>query len=646
MIRFVRESSMHSMPHGQWRPSLTALLAAVGTLASNRAGPNFHKPRVPHGQWRPNRTALLAAVGALTSSGAGPNFHKPRAPHSQWQRSRTALLAAVAALASGCAVGPNFHKSPAPADADYAPAPLPESSAAADIHGGEAQHYVPGGDIPFQWWELFQSPALNSLIERAFKANPTITAAQAALAQAQELVYAQQGFYFPSVGATYQAERHKIAGNLTNDQAPGVQGNGDNLSAPLQTPGVPPYTKPLYYNFQTAELTVGFVPDVFGGNRRQVESLAAQTEVKRFALEATYITLASNVAAAAIQEASLRAQIRATQDIIAADEKALSILRDEFRLGQAMRIDVALLETALAQAKATLPPLQLAFEQGRDLIRALVGNLPNQDVAETFELDALHLPPEVPVSLPAKIIEQRPDVRAAEAQLHSANAQVGVAVAAMLPQFSITGSYGGNADQFSWMFRHGGPFWNLVGDVTQPLFEGGTLLHRKRAAQQALKQAAAQYQSAVITAYQNVADTLHASLCDADALAANVDAERAAKVTYELTQRQMQTGYVNTLILIAAETAYDQALLGRVQAQAARYGDTVALFQALGGGWWNRTAKASAAATASATATASAMNTGVHGNAGSGAAASSTSGAREEPARVAAVSDLVGAAAQ
>ncbi len=504
------------------------------------------------------------------------------------------FLVTVAALASSCAVGPNFHEPQAPANAGYAPAALPETSSSAPVQGGEPQHYMSGRDIPFEWWELFRSPALNSLIEKAFKANPTIPAAQAALAQARELVYAQQGFYFPSVGATYQAERHEIAGNLTNDQAPGVQGNGDNLLAPRQTPGVPPYTEPLYYSFQTAELTVGFVPDVFGGNRRQVESLAAQTELQRFALEASYITLASNVAAAAIQEASLRAQIRATREIIDDEEKALNILRDQFRLGQAMRIDVAAQETALAQAQATLPPLQLQFEQGRDLIRALVGNLPNQDVPETFELDDLHLPPELPISIPSKIIEQRPDVRAAAAQLHVANAQVGVAVAAMLPQFSITGSYGGNADQFSWMFRHGGPFWNLVGDVTQPLFEGGTLLHRKRAADQALKQAAAQYQSAVITAYQNVADTLHATLSDAEALAADVEAEKAAKVTYDLTRRQMQAGYVNTLILLTAEMAYDQALLSRVQAQATRYADTVALFQALGGGWWNRTAKRSA----------------------------------------------------
>jgi len=510
---------------------------------------------------------------------------------------RRTFLVAAAVLASSCAVGPNFHKPEAPASAGYAPTPLPETSSSAQIHGGEVQRFIAGRDIPFEWWELFQSPALNSLIDKAFKANPTIAAAQAALRQAQELVYAQQGFYFPSVGATYQAERHKIAGNLTNDQAPGVQGNGDNLLPPLQTPGIPPYTAPLYYNFQTAELMVGFVPDVFGGNRRQVESLAAQAETQRFALEATYITLASNVVAAAIQEASLRAQIRATRKIIDADEKSLQILRDQFRLGQAMRIDVAAQETVLAQAKATLPPLQLQFEQGRDLIRALVGNLPNQDVPETFELDALTLPPELPLSLPARIIEQRPDVRAAEAQLHSANAQVGVAVAAMLPQFPITGSYGGNADQFSWMFRSGGPFWNLVGDITQPLFQGGTLLHRKRAANEALKQAAAQYQNTVITAYQNVADTLHASLSDADALAANVDAENAAKVTYDLIRRQMEVGYVNYLILLGAETAYQQALLSRVQAQATRYGDTVALFQALGGGWWNRTAQASVAHT-------------------------------------------------
>jgi NodT family efflux transporter outer membrane factor (OMF) lipoprotein len=504
---------------------------------------------------------------------------------------RPAVLGVAAISAAGCAVGPDFHKLAAPANAGFTVQALPEASASAEVHGGEPQRFNVGADIPFQWWESFHSSELNTLIERAFKANPTLTAAQAALRQAHELVYAQEGAFYPSFGATYQAERHKIAGNLTNDQAPGVQGNGDNLLAPLQDPNNPPYTAPLYYNFQTAELTVGFVPDVFGANRRQVESVAAQAEAQRFALEATYITLASNIAAAAIQEASLRAQIRATGQIITAYEHSLEILKTQFKLGYVMRIDVAAQETALAQARATLPPLEEQFEQTRDLLRALAGNLPNEDIPETFELDALQLPPEIPLSLPARIIEQRPDVRAAEAQLHAANAQVGVAIAAMLPSIPITGSYGGNADQFSWMFRSGGPFWNLVGDVTQPLFQGGTLLHRKRAAAAGLKQAAAQYQSAVLIAYQNVADALHASLADADSLAANVAAESAAKITYDLTQRQMEAGYVNYLALLSAESAYNQALLSRVQAQAARYSDTVALFQALGGGWWNRTAQ-------------------------------------------------------
>ena len=500
----------------------------------------------------------------------------------------TSLLVVAAAFAAGCAVGPSYHRPEAPANAGYAPVPLPQSSASAPVHGGEAQRLMGGRDIPFEWWELFKSPVLNALVERAFRANPTISSAQAALVHAQELVYAQQGYFFPTVAANYAFQRTKIAGNVTVDDSPGTQGNGDNLNPPLLDLNHFPHTAPLYYDYHTAQLTVGFVPDVFGANWRQVEALAAQTEAQQFALEATYITLASNVVAAAIQEAALRAQIEATRQIIAADEKSVGVLRDQFRLGYAMGIDVAAQETALAQARATLPPLEEQFEQTRDLIRALVGQLPNQDVAETFELDALQLPPELPVSLPARIIEQRPDVRAAEAQLHAANAQVGVAVAAMLPQISITGAYGGNADQFAWMFRKGGPFWSLVGGVTQPIFEGGTLLHRKRAADQALKQAAAQYQSSVLTAFQNVADTLHASLSDADALAANVRAENAAKVTYDLTRRQMEVGYVNYLILLNAETTYQQALILRVQAQATRYGDTVALFQALGGGWWNR----------------------------------------------------------
>jgi len=351
----------------------------------------------------------------------------------------------------------------------------------------------------------------------------------------------------------------------------------------VEDPQHEPHNQPSYYTFYTADLSVGFVPDVLGGNRRQVESLAAQKDAQRLALEATYITLASNVVGAAIQEASLRAQLRATQEIIEADEKSLKILRDQFRLGFAMRIDVAAQEAALAQVSRHAAPLQKQLEQTRDLMRALAGKLPNEE-EETFELDALQLPPEVPLSLPAKIIEQRPDVRAAEAQLRAANAEVGVAVAAMLPQFSITGQYGGNAPKSLGCSAMADRSGACTATSANPSSRG-TLLHQERAAKQALKQAAAQYQSTVIAAYQNVADALHLSLSDADALAADVEAEKSAKVTYDLTRRQMERGYVDTLTLLNAETAYQQTLLTRVQAQAARYGDTVALFQALGGGW-------------------------------------------------------------
>ncbi len=497
-------------------------------------------------------------------------------------------LVTIAAL-PGCAVGPNFQQPRAPPGAGFTPTPLPPVTAAAHVPGGDAQRFVEGQDVAFDWWRAFDSPALNSLVEQALRANPTVAAAQAALRQGQEQVYAQRGYFYPSVAADYAFERQKLPGNTASTSAPGLQGNGQNLvpSGPAQ---------PLIYNYHTAELTVGYTPDVFGSNRRKVESLEAQAHMQRFELEATYVTLAANVVAAAIQEASLRAQLTATGEIIDYNERSLQVVLDRYQQGYAMAVDVAAQQAQLAQVRALLPPLQKQFEQTRDLLRALVGKLPNQELEQTFELSSLTLPRELPLSLPAKIIEQRPDVRAAAEQLHAANAQVGVAIAAMLPQFSISGSAGGSANEFAWMFRDGGPFWNLIGGVAQPLFAGGTLLHGKRAADQALRQAGAQYQQAVLTAYQNVADTLHAMLADADELAAAHAAEGAAKVTLDLTREQMQDGFTDYLAELAAESAYQQALLNLVQAQATRFGDTAALYQALGGGWWNRAAALAAAA--------------------------------------------------
>jgi NodT family efflux transporter outer membrane factor (OMF) lipoprotein len=488
---------------------------------------------------------------------------------------------ATALAAAGCAVGPDFKKPAAPAGAGYTAEPLPQSTASADVLGGEAQRFVAGQDVAFKWWESFGSADLDALVEQAFRNNPSVPAAQAALRQAQEMLKAQYGYFFPSIGAGYSYERQKVSGNTANSTEPGMQGNGTDIVQPAPA-------RPLFYNFSTADLTVGFTPDVFGANRRKVESLDAQKQMQRYELEATFVTLATNVVAAAIQEASTRAQIDATQKIVDYNQKTLRILQDKFQQGYAMNLDVALVEAQLAQAEATLPPLNKQLEQTRDLLHALLGEMPNGKLDQTFTMASLKLPRDLPLSLPSKLIEQRPDVLAAEEQMRSQNAQVGVAVAAMLPQFSITGAIGGGANEFDNMFSPGGPFWALIGGVTQPVFEGGTLLHTRRAADQALLQAAAQYQSTVIAAYQNVADTLHAVVDDASGLEADNTAERAARKAADVAQDQLKEGYTDYATALAAEITYQQAVLSLVQAQATRFGDTVALYQSLGGGWWNR----------------------------------------------------------
>jgi NodT family efflux transporter outer membrane factor (OMF) lipoprotein len=467
----------------------------------------------------------------------------------------------------GCAVGPDF-KRPAPPDVSgYSPQPLPAQTVSAPIGEGEAQRFVQGLDIPGQWWTLFHSPMLNAMVGQAIATNPTLPAAQAALRQAWEDVYAQQGSLYPTITAGFSPTRAKSPASL----------------APIPSANI------FYYSLFTAPVTVSYAPDVFGGTRRQIESLIATAESQRFQLEATYLTLTSNVVAAAVQEASLRGQIAATEEIIKIDSEALDILRRQLALGEAAGADVAAQEAALAQAQALLPPLQKQLSAERDLLTALLGRFPSQVPAETFDLVKLQLPCDLPVSLPAKLVEQRPDVRSAEAQLHAASAEIGVAVAARLPQFSLTGNAGTTALTFSSLAVPGNVFWTLAGNVTQTVFDAGTLLHKQRAAVAAFDQAAAQYRSTVISAFQNVADSLHALESDADTLKAAVATEKAAADSLDITRHQLQLGAINYLGLLTAESAYQTALVNVVQAQATRLADTAALFQALGGGWWNRT---------------------------------------------------------
>ena len=481
-----------------------------------------------------------------------------------------ALIARVAALgallAAGCAVGPNFKKPAAPEVSGYTASPLATTAGTAGLAGGETQRFVQGGDISADWWTLFHSTPLNELIEHSLTKNPDLKAAQAALSAAREDVLAQRGVYYPSVSAGFSASRQRQSGQL----------------APTPNANV------FLFNLFTPEVSVSYVPDVFGLNRRTVESLEAQAEAVRFQMIATYNTLTANVVVTAIQQGSVQLQIEATRQLIDLNTRTLEILRYQFAKGYANGLDVAAQESQLAQVAATLPPLLKQAAQLRDLIATLTGEFPAQAPAGTFELTSLQLPQDLPLSVPAELVTQRPDIRQAEANLHAASAKIGIAVANRLPNITLSAGTGSTALAINQLFTSGTGFWSVGADLTAPIFQGGALLHQERSARDAYVQAAEQYRSAVLTAFQNVADTLTALEQDAEALKAASTAADAAKVTLDLAQRQWQDGYASYLALISAEQSYQQARINLVQAQASRYADTAALFQALGGGWWHR----------------------------------------------------------
>lgn len=479
---------------------------------------------------------------------------------------RTAAAVGAVLLLSGCAVGPNFIRPPPPDVAGYTSEPLGRVTVAAKARAGEAQRFDRARDLPGDWWTLFRSRALNALVEKALANNPDLRAAQAALRIAKENVYAQQGALFPSVDGSFGGIRQKSA-----------------IASPSDVGSDAPT-----FNLFTGQLNVSYSPDVFGGTRRSIEALGAQADSQQFALEATYLTLTSNLAGAAVQEASLRGQIAATLTIIKIETDVLSLTRRQRELGAVSEADVVTQEAALAQAEQTLPPLRKQLAQQRNLLAALTGGFPSQQMPEQFVLESLQLPRDLPVSLASQLVEQRPDIRAVEANLHAASAEIGVAIANRLPNITLTAATGNTALSVDQLFASGSGFWSAAGVVTQPIFHGGTLLHRELAAKAAFDQAAAQYQSVVITAFQNVADALRAIQLDAVALQKAVASERASAKSLDIARHRLELGDINYLSLLNAQQTYQQALLSLAQARAARFADTVALFQALGGGWWNR----------------------------------------------------------
>jgi NodT family efflux transporter outer membrane factor (OMF) lipoprotein len=470
-------------------------------------------------------------------------------------------------ILAACAVGPDFKQPSAPSGADYTQTQLPSKTAATSGAAGGAQRFEVGGDIPGQWWTLFQSAELNDLIDRAFKQSPTITAAQATLAVARENMLAQRGLLFPSIG---------------------VDASGSRNATPTAALSPVAANNQRIYSLYTGELTVSYSLDAFGLNRRMIESAAAQADGQRFELEAAYLTLSSNVVLAAVNVASLRGQIAAQEEAIATHIELRDILRRQTALGEIAEADLLQEEALLAQAQAALPPLQKQLALQRNALTALVGGFPNEKLVDDFDLDTLHLPEDLPVSLPSKLVEQRPDILAAGAALHTASAQVGVAIASRLPQISLTAALGTSPNAIHNAFTPYNQFFTILGSAAQPIFQGGALLHRQRAAQASFQQAAAQYRSTVTNAFQNVADVLQSVQADAATLQAAVTAEQAASRSLSVAQARLRVGEVPYLSMLAAQQTYLSARITAIQARAARFADTAALFQAVGGGWWNR----------------------------------------------------------
>jgi len=484
-----------------------------------------------------------------------------------WRSHHLASQIVIAVLLSGCAVGPDFTSPSSPEVGSFLPAQRNSSTNPDRVPG---QKLVHGGEIPPQWWEMLRSETLNRLVQEAIEHNADLAAAEAAVRVARANAEAQRGSLFPTVDATLDASRQKIA------TAPVVDANTGEQS-----------TGPSRYSVVTRQVSVSFVPDVWGGKRRQIESADAEVEAQAFQREGVYLTLASNVALAAIEEARLRGQIVAIRRVIELQIELLHILQRQYNAGQIGQSDVATQETAVAQARLSLPPLELQLAKQQNLLAFLTGRLPNEARLPAFRLATFQLPRVLPLSVPGNLVRQRPDIRTAEASLRRANAEIGAAIADRLPQITLSANAGktwSNVPDLS----PAGAFWLVGGNVAQKVFDAGILANKQRAAEEATTQCLFQYRSVVMAAFQNVADVLKALQTDARAIEAAAAAKSAALKNVDLLRRQLEQGQVNVSLLIEAQRAYLDTSLASVDAQASRFADTVALFQALGGGWWNR----------------------------------------------------------
>lgn len=491
----------------------------------------------------------------------------PRPVSSPLHRRLPALT--LATLLSGCAVGPDFTSPAAPDVAHYTA--QHDASSPQDT-----QQLQAGVDIPAQWWTLFQSDALDRLVRQALAASPTLDEARARLRQATEDLNADTGSrMLPAVNGNLSGARKKV-----DPSAYGV---------PVAEPP-PPFT---LYN---ASIDVSYTLDVFGGNRRALEGLAAQVDYQSHEWQAARMALAANVVTTAIRQADLSERRAATQELLAAQLRQEEIMRQRVAAGGVAQADLANQELLVAQTRATLPPLDKQLAQATHQLAVYLGLPPAALATPPLRLSDLTLPAQVPTGVPSALTRQRPDILAAEALWRKASADVGVATANLYPQFTLTASFGSqrtSAGQLS----DGVNVWNLGLGLVQPLFRGGELRARKRSAEAAYDAAAASYQQTVLDGFRQVADALRAVQTDGEAYLAYDQAWRRADEAERIAQGRFEAGGISHQSLLDSQRQLLQTRIARTEADAARYADTAALLQALGGGWWN---EAPAAATSSA----------------------------------------------
>ena len=487
--------------------------------------------------------------------------------HSNWTRAAVASLALC--LVTGCNVGAKYQPPTAPSLTAYTPQPQPAETATSAGPAGVAQHFDASASIPAQWWTLFHSPELNSMMEQALANSPTLAQAAARLKEAQEEVNARTG------ATKYPA----VTGNASIEQ------EQPNLSAY----GIP-FPNPSPFTLLNGSVAVSYALDLFGANRRVIEGLQAERDYENWQLEGARLMLTGNVVSAAIRQAELRKQIELTKQLLAVEQRESAITVERNRAGGASDEDVENRKTTVAQTQATIPPLEAQLDAVNHQLAVLMGKSPAEAQIPDLSLDAMHLPQELPLSLPSALVRQRPDIRASEALLHQASANVGVATANLYPQIELSGSGGGIGTSFV----AGGDIWNAAMSLAQPIYNGGALRAEKRKAEAAYQEANSVYRQTVLEAFGQVADTLSAIEHDAETLKARSEAAAEAAASYRIAQGRYQAGGISELTLLEAERQQLQTALDLTSAAAARYADSATLFQALGGGWWNTAPAATA----------------------------------------------------